>query len=193
MTQPIGTDQHKRGGAAGAEDSRATATATHFFAFNGDADGLCALQQLRLAEAQQAVLVTGVKRDIQLLRRIEAGPGDRITVLDVSHEQNREDVNRLLRTGAQVRYFDHHFAGDLPAHPAFDAHINTAADVCTSSIVNGYLGGRHVRWAIVAAFGDELPQLGQALAQAYGLAPETVASLAQLGRHLNYNAYGGSH
>ncbi len=190
MTQHFVTDQHQRSGAAGADDSRTAATATHFFAFNGDADGLCALQQLRLAEAPQAVLVTGVKRDIQLLRRIEAGCGDQVTVLDVSHEQNGEDVNRLLRTGAQVRYFDHHFAGDLPAHPGFDAHINTAADVCTSSIVNGYLGGRHVRWAIVAAFGDELPQLGQALAHAYGLAPETVASLAQLGRHLNYNAYG---
>ncbi len=34
---------------------------TRYYAFNGDADGLCALQQLRLVEAQQATLVTGVK------------------------------------------------------------------------------------------------------------------------------------
>lgn len=40
------------------------------YAFNGDADGLCALQQLRLAEGADAVLVTGVKRDIHLLKRV---------------------------------------------------------------------------------------------------------------------------
>jgi hypothetical protein len=174
------------------QDTFNAAPGAHFFAFNGDADGLCALQQLRLAEASQpqAVLVTGVKRDIRLLQRIEAGHGDRVTVLDVSHEQNVGCVRRLLDGGAQVRYFDHHFAGDLEPHPRFDAHINTAPDVCTSSLVNGYLGGRHVRWAIVAAFGDELPQLGEALARLQGLTPQTVASYAQLGRHLNYNAYG---
>jgi hypothetical protein len=38
--------------------------------FNGDADGLCALHQLRLAEPAESELVTGVKRDIQLLERI---------------------------------------------------------------------------------------------------------------------------
>jgi hypothetical protein len=35
--------------------------------FNGDADGICALVQLRLAQPVQSKLVTGVKRDIQLL------------------------------------------------------------------------------------------------------------------------------
>ena len=35
--------------------------------FNGDADGICALIQLRLVEPRpDATLVTGVKRDIQL-------------------------------------------------------------------------------------------------------------------------------
>ncbi|MGB5082223.1 MAG: acetyltransferase, partial [Burkholderiales bacterium] len=32
--------------------------------FNGDADGLCSLRQLRLAEPAESQLVTGVKRDI---------------------------------------------------------------------------------------------------------------------------------
>ena len=43
---------------------------THSYVFNGDADGLCALQQLRLASPRGAggeTLVTGVKRDIALL------------------------------------------------------------------------------------------------------------------------------
>ncbi|MGZ5846848.1 MAG: acetyltransferase, partial [Ramlibacter sp.] len=35
---------------------------THFDVFNGDADGLCARQQLRLAGAPGGVAVTGVKR-----------------------------------------------------------------------------------------------------------------------------------
>ncbi|WP_218568958.1 DHH family phosphoesterase [Pseudomonas sp. 2FE] len=163
-----------------------------YFAFNGDADGLCALQQLRLAEAPQALLVTGVKRDIALLRRVQAGNGDRVTVLDIAHQQNREEVARLLQNGASIRYFDHHFAGELPAHPGFESYIDTAADVCTSTLVNHYLGGSHHRWAIVAAFGDGLAKLGQALAEQYGLAVETIVELERLGLYLNYNAYGES-
>ena len=48
---------------------------TRFDVFNGDADGLCALQQLRLAQPRETPLVTGVKRDIALLGRVRA-PGD---------------------------------------------------------------------------------------------------------------------
>nr|WP_276535210.1 acetyltransferase [Burkholderia multivorans] len=162
----------------------------HFFAFNGDADGLCALQQLRLAERVRGTLVTGVKRDIRLLERIDARAGDRVTVLDISHDQNRDACARLLRAGATVRYFDHHFAGELPDDPRFEAHIDTAADVCTSVLVNRHLGGRHVRWAIVAAFGDELPALGDALAHAHAIDAAERDTLAELGRYLNYNAYG---
>jgi len=167
-----------------------TRQARHFFAFNGDADGLCALQQLRLAEGARGTLVTGVKRDIKLLERIDARAGDRVTVLDVSHDQNRDACARLLRDGAAVRYFDHHFAGALPGDPRFDAYIDTAADICTSALVNRYLGGRHVRWAIVAAFGDELPALGDALAREYGIDEAERCTLAELGLYLNYNAYG---
>ena len=61
----------------------------HFFAFNGDADGLCALQQLRLAEGVHGTLVTGVKRDIKLLERIDARAGDIVTVLDVARPESR--------------------------------------------------------------------------------------------------------
>jgi len=34
----------------------------YYDVFNGDADGICALHQLRLAEPREATLVTGVKR-----------------------------------------------------------------------------------------------------------------------------------
>ncbi|HSW20854.1 MAG TPA: DHH family phosphoesterase [Ramlibacter sp.] len=163
---------------------------TLWYAFNGDADGLCALQQLRLADAREAKLVTGVKRDIQLLRRIDAAAGDEITVLDVSLDQNRDALLRLLDTGASVRYFDHHHAGELPRHARFECHIDEAADVCSSILVDRHLGGRFRAWALVAAFGDGLPGAGHALARSLDIDGETCGQLQQLGICLNYNAYG---
>src|SRR5262245_29961497 len=108
----------------------------HNYVFNGDADGLCALQQLRLAAPRPAPaderLVTGVKRDIALLDRVKPVAGDACTVLDVSLDVNRAGLLALLDGGVRVRYFDHHFAGDIPAHPGLDAHIDLSPDVCTS-------------------------------------------------------------
>ena len=68
--------------------------------FNGDADGLCALQQLRLAQPREAELITGVKRDIRLLERVRAQPGDEVTVLYVSLAENREGILALLDAGS---------------------------------------------------------------------------------------------
>ena len=69
---------------------------TDFDVFNGDADGLCALAQLRNAQPREAELVTGVKRDINLLERVQAGSGSRVTVLDVSLDKNRQGLERIL-------------------------------------------------------------------------------------------------
>ena len=79
--------------------------------FNGDADGICGLVQLRLAEPRQSHLVTGIKRDIQLLQQVDAKAGDRVTVLDISLDKNRDHLQRILQTGAEVFYVDHHYAG----------------------------------------------------------------------------------
>ena len=68
--------------------------------FNGDADGICSLLQLRKAEPREATLVTGVKRDIDLLEKVNAAAGDRITVLDVSLDKNRGALDRALAAGA---------------------------------------------------------------------------------------------
>ena len=165
---------------------------TRYYAFNGDADGLCALQQLRLIETVDATLVTGVKRDIRLLERVDAVAGDEVTVLDISLDQNRTALLRLLGSGALVRYFDHHYAGELPAHARFEAHSEETGDVCTSILVDRYLDGHHRAWAIAAAFGDGLPRVGAAMASAIGLDAATVATLESLGVYLNYNAYGES-
>ena len=163
-----------------------------YYAFNGDADGLCSLQQLRLNEPQAATLVTGVKRDIALLRNIEGQNGDAITVLDISLYENRSDLQRLLDSGASVRYFDHHRSGPIPNHLLMEAHIDESAEACTAILVDRHLRGRHRRWAIVAAFGDNLSRVGRAMASDAGLDEGATAALERLGTCLNYNAYGES-
>ncbi len=167
------------------------------YAFNGDADGLCALVQLRLAEGDGLespgdLLVTGVKRDIQLLARVQAKAGDDCTVLDVSLDSNREDLLRLLASGVRVRYFDHHFAGEIPHHPRLEASIDAGREFCTSILVDRALEGRHRRWAAVGAFGDHLTKQARQLAESAGVKDTGVDELAHLGIVLNYNAYGES-
>lgn len=107
-----------------------------FDVFNGDADGICALVQLRLAEPRNAVLVTGVKRDIARLERVRGGVADRVAVLDVSMEKNRAPLDGLLAAGAEVLYIDHHFAGEIPVARGLTALINEAprsAPACWST------------------------------------------------------------
>jgi hypothetical protein len=158
--------------------------------FNGDADGLCALHQLRLSDPADSELVTGPKRDISLLKRVNAGAGDRITVLDVALSKNRDALDRLLEAGAQVRYFDHHQPGDIPVHPHFEPHIDTDANVCTSLLVNQVLQGRHLAWAVAAAFGDNLADAARRAAVPLDLSADQLAQLQSLGECLNYNGYG---
>lgn len=164
---------------------------SHFDVFNGDADGLCALHQLRLAQPHSAQLVTGVKRDNALLKRVPARPGDSVTVLDIAMATNREALVALLEQGVSVEYFDHHQAGEPPlSHPGLRASIDLAPDVCTSVLVDRHLNGAHRPWAVVGAFGDALPATARALAATLGLDEGTIDRLARLGECLNYNSYG---
>jgi len=89
----------------------------NFDVFNGDADGIISLTMLRRAKPLDAELVTGRKRDIALLERVEAGEGDSVTVLDISMKSNGAPLRRILDAGAKVFYADHHNAGDIPRHP----------------------------------------------------------------------------
>jgi hypothetical protein len=163
---------------------------THFDVFNGDADGLCALHQLRLERPLDSALITGAKRDIRLLERVPAQAGDAVTALDVSLATNRAALDTLLARGVTVQYFDHHYAGELPAHPGLDAKIDAAPDVCTGIIVDRFLGGRRRIWAVVAAFGDDLEGPAEALAATLPLASGQLSALRGLGETLAYNAYG---
>lgn len=158
--------------------------------FNGDADGICALIQLRLAEPIDAQLITGVKREVALLQQVDATQGDQITVLDISLDRNRTDLERLLAAGANIRYFDHHFAGDIPKHSQLLTIIDESPEVCTSLLVDRYLNERYPLWGIVAAFGDSLVQVAEKRCSEFNLNPTDSQRLRQLGELLNYNGYG---
>ncbi len=160
--------------------------------FNGDADGICALAQLRNAEPQDSQLITGVKRDIKLLAQVQPTSGDRVNALDISMDKNKADLLRILETGASVFYCDHHVAGDIPEHDRLDALINPAADVCTSLLVNGRLKGAFAHWGIVGAFGDNLKASANALAKTTSLTEAQIATLENFGIYINYNGYGSN-
>lgn len=166
--------------------------------FNGDADGLFAAHQLRLAEPGPdpgAVrIVTGLKREIALLDRIApdaaAGGALQLRVFDIALGRNLAPLQRLLAAGATVRWFDHHHAGRIPEHPALQTLIDVAPDVCTSLLVDRVLGGRYRRWAVAAAFGDNLAAVAHALGTSSGLNEGELAQLRELGEAVNYNGYG---
>lgn len=158
--------------------------------FNGDADGICSLIQLRLVEPCDSQLVTGVKRNIQLLKTIDPVLGDHLNVLDVSFDKNRQAVEHALAVGASVFYVDHHYCGELPSHPLLTTHINLAADICTSLLVNDCINGLFAKWAVVGAFGDNLNHSALQLASQLSLSNDDVLLLEKLGVYINYNGYG---
>lgn len=161
--------------------------------FNGDADGICALIQLRLAEPVDSQLITGVKRDIALVKQVPMDKPVQVNVLDVSLEKNREAVDALLAAKCSVFYVDHHYPGEeLPDHPGFTAMIDTQPTTCTSLLVDQHLGGRFHNWAIAAAFGDNLNAVGEELAAKAGLTDEQTNALKMLGVCINYNGYGSA-
>ncbi len=164
----------------------------HYDVFNGDADGICALLQLRLEEPLVSARITGIKRDIALLERVHAEPGDTVTVLDISMVKNSDALSQLLAKDVVVDYIDHHAAGAIPEHPNLSATISEAPEVCTALLVNGRLRGARVEWAITGAFGDNLDEPAQRLAEKSGLQASDIAALRELGICINDNGYGPS-
>jgi len=163
---------------------------SYFDLFNGDADGICALIQLRKDQPRESTLVTGVKRDINLLAKIDAAADDEVTVLDVSMDKNSAALAQTLAVGARVFYVDHHFPGSVPEHPKLTAIINESPDVCTAALVNGHLKGAYLDWAVTGTFGDNLKETARTLAKPLKLSEEDLGSLEALGTYINYNGYG---
>jgi len=164
--------------------------------FNGDADGIIALLQLRLANPVESELVTGVKRDIGLLTKlaenVELVKGDKLSVLDISMEKNQAGLVKALDAGVDVFYADHHRTGEIPASEHLDAHIDLDANTCTALIIDSYLNGQFHFWAIAAAYGDNLVAKGELLSKAADLSIEQSEQLKELGTLINYNGYGAA-
>lgn len=158
--------------------------------FNGDADGIIALLQLQLANPTESVKVTGVKRDIKLLKKITPKAGDNIRVLDISMEKNMAELHDALCVGARVMYVDHHKAGDIPNHANLFAHIDLDANMCTSLIVSDLIDRQYHLWAITAAYGDNLFAKADSEADKLGLTELEKSQLKAFGTYINYNGYG---
>ncbi len=164
----------------------------HIDIFNGDADGICALHQCRLQTRQaESRLITGVKRDIRLLKQIEDVKECTIDVFDVSLDSNRTFLEKILQNNS-VCYYDHHFAGQIPDTQQLKVHIDPSADTCTSLIVNAVIEEAYPLWAICGAFGDNLHQAALILAQKQNLSTEKTEQLHEIGELFNYNGYGTS-
>jgi len=162
----------------------------NFDIFNGDADGICAIHQIRLNNPQANTLVTGVKRDTLLLKKVISVKNSVLTVLDISSHANRDSLLQLLNQGNTIHYFDHHLSGEIPESPLFHPHIDINPDVCTSIIVDLFLKGEHRSWAIVASFGDNLHSSALKLADSLNLDAKEIEELREMGELINYNSYG---
>ncbi|OGW83068.1 MAG: hypothetical protein A3C47_04585 [Omnitrophica bacterium RIFCSPHIGHO2_02_FULL_51_18] len=160
--------------------------------FNGDADGICALHQLRLQKPAESVLVTGLKRDISLCSKISPEKGDVVTAMDIALEANAGQVDRFLRSGVRVVYFDHHACSRIPRRPLFEGHLDFSKHTCTSLIVNRFLNDRFFAWGAIGAFGDGMNDAAAELCRRHGLSEERTSLLQELGRLMNYNGFGES-
>ncbi|RXJ71959.1 acetyltransferase [Veronia nyctiphanis] len=163
-----------------------------FDVFNGDADGICALIQLRLETPSDTQLITGVKRDISLLKQVPANEASEVTALDISMAKNLPALNNLLESGVPVTYVDHHDPGTIPEHPQLTHHIHTASNTCTSLIVDKLLKGKYREWALVGAYGDNMLATANALISKSSLSDNEAQQLEKLGVYANYNGYGAS-
>jgi nanoRNase/pAp phosphatase (c-di-AMP/oligoRNAs hydrolase) len=168
----------------------------HYDVFNGDADGIIALLQLRLSQKEEqpneSTLITGVKRDISLLKQVDINLATSVTVLDISLEKNNEALAQLLEKEVKVFYVDHHRTGDIPLSKQLISLLDTDANTCTSLLVNNHLGGEFATWAIAAAFGDNMETSAEKLAEQHCLTLDQQSLLKELGVYINYNGYGRS-
>ncbi len=165
----------------------------HYDVFNGDADGILALVQLRKAEPKNSKLITGVKRDIKLLQQVADNTDvSGVTVLDISMEKNIDALYELIEREIPLFYCDHHRSGEVPQARNLTALINLDALTCTSLLVNKHLGGRFSEWAVAGAYGDNLFTSAEALADEISLSIEQREFLKELGTLINYNGYGAS-
>lgn len=165
--------------------------------FNGDADGICSLLQLRKVNPvprEQQRLITGVKRDNALIQQIslEEAKGATVHALDISFDKNTDALKSIVNEVDTIFYCDHHRAKTLFEHERMMTIIDPAPAQCTGLLMSHHLGRMEHLWAITAAFGDSLDSVAYREADEFGLNRENAEQLKELGMLLNYNGYGSS-
>lgn len=160
--------------------------------FNGDADGIIALLQLRLNDPVESKLITGVKRDNSLLKHVDVAKASLVNALDLSMEKNTEALTDILNNNIPVFYCDHHRTGAIPESDKLTTLVDTSPEVCTSLLINNKLNNKFIHWAIAAVYGDNLVSTADKLAAEYGLTDVQAAFLCELGTLINYNGYGAT-
>jgi len=114
-----------------------------------------------------------------LLQQIPCAERADLTVPDISVEAPVEQQRYVLAARGSNEYFDHHSASQAFEHPCLRLHWDGAPEACTSILVDRHLQGRFRKWAIVAAFGDNLPASARVLAATIGMDPLRVEVLEQ--------------
>lgn len=161
----------------------------HYDIFNGDADGIVSLHQYRMHfPVKRTQLVTGVKRDVELLRHMRYVKHSRLTVFDISHKTNESYVERILSNNNRIVWFDHHDAGLYHPSNMFRLTFDTSPVVCTNMLVDNYVDGLYRPWTIVGAYGDNLHEQAEELNP--GFSSKALHQLKEIGETLNYNGYG---
>lgn len=163
----------------------------HYDIFNGDADGIVSLHQYRMHfPVKNTQLVTGVKRDVELLRHMKYVKHSRLTVFDISHKTNESYVDAILNNNNRITWFDHHQAGVYYPSNMFRLTFDTDPNVCTNMLVDSYVDGLYRPWTIVGAFGDNLHEQADKLNP--GFSDRNMGYLKEVGETLNYNGYGNT-
>jgi len=167
---------------------------TDFDLFNGDADGIFSLLQLRQVDPRpQAERITGVKRDTQLFKRIagRVSAGDRISALDIGMARNTAGLQQVLDAGAVVFFCDHHATGDIPQSENLTILADASPETCTAYLIDQHLNGVQAAWAVCGIYGDNFQTLAARVGKARGIT-FPLNQLRELGELVNYNAYGST-
>lgn len=158
--------------------------------FNGDADGIVSLHQYRMHFPQHSHLITGVKRDVELLRHVTTVTNSCVTVFDVSHKTNKEHARQVLANNNRLVWFDHHQAGMYIPDDNMSMNIDSSPSCCTSMLVDTHVDGLYRPWAIVGAYGDNLHDVVKEMCPLAYLDAHKLSMLQEIGETLNYNGYG---
>lgn len=158
--------------------------------FNGDADGLISLHQYRMFFPKKSKPISGVKRDVKLLRHVLNVKKSIITVFDISHRSNADYVESILSNSNKITWFDHHEADYYRPGNNFRMNLDSDPNCCTSWLVDQYIDGAHRPWTLAAAYGDNMDSLVERINPAFS--EHTLKVLKEVGQTLNYNGYGNT-